>query len=1145
MSDDFVKSVGIACDTRNAHSASLADGTSVGITGCTPKLSVKLSSVLSKHKFLVLPNLDGMDVVLGMDYLATNDATVHPRKLTVSLPSAKGTIVVKAAPQQPMFPHMSTTHVDVVSGAKLARIIRHETKENCDFFIGYVKEAVSHTNDEAFEAARPTQYTVFEKELCTEYADVIRDEVPPGLPPVRKLDDGRVLEHSVPLKPDAKPVSQQPYRMSPDELVEVNNTLTKLTNQGWIRPSLSPWGSPVLFQRKKNGKLRMCVDYRALNHNTVKFAYPMPRIEQLLESLKDYTVVSKLDLAEGFHQIRMDPNDIPKTTFVTQFGAFEFLVMPFGLANAPAQFTLLMNTVLKGLPFVVVFMDDILVFSKTVSEHHDHVREVLNRLRTHKLYASPKKCEFYRESVEYLGHVITPEGVTVLPSKVNAVQGWPAPTDLKSLRQFLGLTGFYRHFVPQYGTVAAPLTDLLQSSTPWHWSSRQQSAFDSLKVALCAAPVLCFPDPEKPFVVGTDASDYAVGAVLQQDHGRGLQPVAYLSRKLSSAERNYAVHEKELLAIVHSVRTWRHHLQGARHTIKVLTDHVTLRYFHRQPKLSQRQMRWTELFQSFDLDIQYKPGRENTVPDALSRRPDLKTVLCAMFNSQPLPDQDFLHRVRSGYAADPVANHLFQSQQTPSATGANPAYRVINNLLFFVDRAAYRLYIPNSLDLKAALLQDAHAAPGSGHPGITRLQQSLQRHYYWPRMADDISAYVRSCRECQLIKPSTSPAAPQTTFPFPKQPFQEIALDFVGPLPPTARGHDFLLNVTDRLTKFAVSIPCSQKISKTQLAHALFEHIYCRFGIPQVIVSDRDTRIDNEFFRILSSLQGTTHRLTTAYRPRGNGQAEAFNKEIINKLRVPCADPSQSQTWDQALPHLVYAYNNTPHSAHKFTPFYLLFGFHPSSLEALYLPSQDPPFPTSANPAAVSEFRRFHADALQRAHTALQEDAERRQSRNIPHPSRLPAFKVGDLVSVSTQHLPRDVLDTKFAPRFLGPFKIVKVPRPYVYVVDFGAKFPNANALVNADLLRPFVQPSSTPLRHAEDDFPLVGDPNRPIERLVSRARARGRPPAHGRPSFQYRVRFSDLDSHYDVWLTEKELHTKHPDVAPSLIAACDEQYPV
>jgi len=210
MSEDFIKSVGIACNTRKSQSASLADGSSVRITGATPTLTVKLSSVLSKHKFQVLTALDGMDVVLGMDYLSANDATVHPRKLTVSLPSPKGTIVVKAAPQQPMFPDMSSTHVDVVSGAKLARIIRHETKHECDFFLGYVKQAVSHSSEAAFEAERPAAYAALETELCKEYADVVREEVPLGLPPVRKLEDGRVLEHSIPLKPDAKPVSQQP-----------------------------------------------------------------------------------------------------------------------------------------------------------------------------------------------------------------------------------------------------------------------------------------------------------------------------------------------------------------------------------------------------------------------------------------------------------------------------------------------------------------------------------------------------------------------------------------------------------------------------------------------------------------------------------------------------------------------------------------------------------------------------------------------------------------------------------------------------------------------------------------------------------------------------------------------------------------------
>lgn len=239
--------------------------------------------------------------------------------------------------------------------------------------------------------------------------------------------------------------------------------------------------------------------------------------------------------------------------------------MPFGLANAPAQFTLLMNYVLQGLN--VVFMDDILVYYKSLQDHHKHIRVVLESLREHTLYCAPKKCEFYRTSVEYSGHIITPKGTTVVPSKAKAIEEWPQPTNLKQLRQFLGLSGFYRHFVDQYGKVAKPFTDLLSANTSYVWSSRQQEAFDALRAALTSAPVLAFPDPSLPFTVGTDASDYAIGAVLQQDLGKGLQPIAFLSRKLNSAERNYPVHEKELLAIVHACRQWRHHLQGDQHTV--------------------------------------------------------------------------------------------------------------------------------------------------------------------------------------------------------------------------------------------------------------------------------------------------------------------------------------------------------------------------------------------------------------------------------------------------------------------------------------------------------------------------------------------------------------------------------------------------
>jgi hypothetical protein len=333
----------------------------------------------------------------------------------------------------------SGEHAEVVSGARLAKLVAHE---ECHAFIGYIKELNPGADGESTTSAtaQPAEHVPYESELLREFADVIRDEVPPGLPLERALPDGRKIEHQIPLKPDAKPVAQEPYKLSPVELDEVHKTLTKLSNQGWIRPSLSPWGSPVLFQRKKSGRLRMCVDYRALNHATIKYAYPMPLIDELLAKLQGYKVLSKLDLSEGFHQIRVAPEDVYKTAFVTQYGAYEYLVMPFGLANAPAQFTLLMNSVLQDLKAVIVFMDDILIFSKSLQDHHTHIRLYLERLREHKLYAAPKKCDFFRTRVEYLGHIITPEGTSVVLSKVKAIVDWPTSTDLKQLRQFLGLS---------------------------------------------------------------------------------------------------------------------------------------------------------------------------------------------------------------------------------------------------------------------------------------------------------------------------------------------------------------------------------------------------------------------------------------------------------------------------------------------------------------------------------------------------------------------------------------------------------------------------------------------------------------------------------------------------------------------------------
>ena len=309
-----------------------------------------------------------------------------------------------------------------------------------------------------------------------------------------------------------------------------------------------------------------------------------------------------------------------------------------------------------------------------------------------------------------------------------------------------------------YSQIAKPLTDLLAANTPYIWGSQQQHAFDSLKAALTSAPVLAFPDHKLPFVVGTDASDFAIGAVLQQDHGTGLQPLAFLSTKLNDAERNYPVHEKELLAIVRSIHQLGHHLRGAQHTIVVYTDHVTLRYFHNQPKISPRQVRWKELFADFDLDIRYKPGRENVVPDALSRRPDLKIMLCTMLNSCPLPDTDFLHRLRAALQKHELTKRLMKSVRTRPE--ASPAYRTLHGVLYYLEDRRYRLYISEDRSLKAQLLRDYHEAPASAHPGVHRTYNALKTRFYWPRMFEDIRSFIGSCRHCQLAEPSASPVAP-------------------------------------------------------------------------------------------------------------------------------------------------------------------------------------------------------------------------------------------------------------------------------------------------------------------------------------------------------------------------------------------------
>ncbi|CAI7729085.1 unnamed protein product [Closterium sp. NIES-53] len=419
--------------------------------------------------------------------------------------------------------------------------------------------------------------------VVNDFKDIFPADLPSSLPSRRAID------HRIILQPGAEPTVRATYRMSAAELKEVQKQLEELLEKGFISVSSSPYAAPILFVKKKDGSMRMCIDYRALNKITIKNRYPLPRVEELFDQLGEATIFSKLDLRSGYHQVRVADEDIEKTAFRTRYGHFEFLVLPFGQLNAPATFMSLMHSVFRDFldRFVIIFIDDILIYIKSLKEHAEHLRQVFIRLREHRLFAKQSKCEFAKPSIPFLGHIISHNQLAMDPSKVQAIREWKEPTSIKEVQAFLDLANYYRKFIRHFAAITSPLSNLLRKSEPFHWDSDQQTAFNALKYALTSSPTLALPNPSLPYVIWTDASQVATGAILYQDQGHGLQPIAFESRKLKPAECNYATHDREALAIVHAIKKWRCyvHMQP----VTVLTDHCTLQYLKTQPHLTPRQ----------------------------------------------------------------------------------------------------------------------------------------------------------------------------------------------------------------------------------------------------------------------------------------------------------------------------------------------------------------------------------------------------------------------------------------------------------------------------------------------------------------------------------------------------------------------------
>ncbi|CAA0816696.1 Uncharacterized mitochondrial protein AtMg00860, partial [Striga hermonthica] len=527
------------------------------------------------------------DVILGMDWLTRYRADIRCQEREVSLFPVSGQPVI--------FYGVKSRNVPRVISSMQAR--KSLSKGSCQ---GYLVFMVSKDDSER----SPERVSI----VC-EYLDVFPDELPGGPP-------DRQVEFTIDLVPGAGPVSKAPYRMAPKELQELKAQIQELLNLGFIGPSVSPWGAPVLFVKKKDGSMRMCIDYRELNALIVKNKYPLPHIEDLFDQLRGASIFSKIDLRSGYHQLKIRESDISKTAFRTRYGHYEFVVMPFRLSNAPAVFMDLMNRVFHPFldQFVIVFIDDILVYSQSIDQHKEHLRIVLETLRHEKLYAKFSKCEFWLDRVAFLGHIVTARGIEVNPSKIEAVSKWDTPRSAADVRSLLGLAGYYRRFIEGFSKIAQPLTNLMKKAVRFDWSQKCEESFQELKRRLTTAHVLSIPDPTLEFTIYSDASKMGLGCVLMQQ-GR---VVAYASRQRKPHEQNYPTHDLELAAVVHALKIGRHYLYGGK--CEIFTDHKSLKYIFTQRELNMRERRWLELVKDYDCTISYHPGKANVLADALSRR---------------------------------------------------------------------------------------------------------------------------------------------------------------------------------------------------------------------------------------------------------------------------------------------------------------------------------------------------------------------------------------------------------------------------------------------------------------------------------------------------------------------------------------------
>jgi transposase InsO family protein len=1055
ISHRIVKELDITpCPLAQPIELKLADGKVNFITAVLPRVTLQIAQQQLTVTLYVTDIAD--DVILGMPFLTEYNPAVDWQSRTVTLTDSKGRKITHFASER------SATQSNISNLLISKKGARKMIKRNCPTFVVRLNSVSSAAapDEPRTGGADNANCADWCRSVISEFNDVFDD--PKGVPPERP--DCPVV-HEIPVIPGSVPPARAAYKLSPSELEELKRHVDGLLEKGFITPSSSSYAAPILFVRKKDGTWRMVIDYRALNSITVPNKYPLPNIDQLFEQLSGAKYFSKIDLTSGYHQIGVSPDDRHKTAFITRYGLYEFTVLPFGLTAAPSTFQRAMNTLLREFldKGIIVYLDDILIYTKTQEEHTELLIKLFTKLRANKFYAKLSKCSFGQGETEFLGHIVSAEGIRPLHDKLAAIKDWPQPKSITEVQSFLGLANYYRRFVENFAGISAPLTELTKkTSSIEKWDASCDDAFNALKTALTTAPVLRLPDLSKPVFINTDASSFAISAVFQQLHNDELHPVLFWSRKLASAERNYDTREREMLAIITIAKLFRHYLDDAR----FFTDHDTLKRFQTQKQLTGRLARWMHIIQDLKLDIKHIKGSENRVADALSRRADYKNIenadaVVKALNNE-FPEGRELNKINnisqgkiessslSGDFAARIKTHKW------TTTDAQQAARTDNVFLqdgFFKvrSRSTQPIIVPPDTQLRMDIIEQAHI--DSGHSGYRKTIARLHGKVFWSGMTVDVGRYVQHCHVCQTAKHSTQ----QKTgllhpMPVPSAKFDIIGIDFVVDLPVQPGGLNCLIVVVDHLTKFTWAFPCSTTITAAQCAELLHEKLFSIYGLPAVIVSDRDSRFTSAFWEsLMTRLRVKLHR-STAHHPETDGAVERMNQMIEQLIR--CNSDSVGSDWLQKLPGVLLSLNTNVSASTGYSPAQLMFGYQPRNILELEFPA------ASEQPAADDLLRKMRAD-MQEAQRRLTAAKEAQKKFADRHRRDAPEFATGDLVLLSSKHL-RLSGPRKFWPRWVGPFPVIKKIGQLSYKLQMPDVYARLHPVFHTSLLKPYFTADQT-----------------------------------------------------------------------------------